>query len=411
MQLPSSFFCKNRDNLCKRLAQDSLALIPSGIEVLRFARMAHPFHVNPSFFYFCGICEPDLLLLLDPHAEHKKTILFIPQSSKKKEQWDGKIIDKKEAKAMSGVDEIEYLENFPAIFQAKQNWKTKLYVENNTLQEKGVLEGFFEVLKKIRRKNPALEIKKLDFEIAALRAKKQPLEIQAIEKAIAITHQALLKIWNKAPTAHNEKQLEAELTYQYQSLGAEHAFSPIIASGANAITLHYTKNSAPLEKKELLLTDTGASWQGYNADITRVIPVAKKFSEKQKKYYELVLQMQQAVVEVVKPKMTWWELYKKADKIQGSILKKAGIISKEKEHKLLTIHNIGHSLGVEVHDICNHSDTLEVGTVLTIEPGLYLPEEAIGIRIEDDFLITGQGIKNLSEKIPKTIKEVENIFL
>lgn len=409
---PPDFLLTNRKNLCKKLDQDSLILIPSGKEIFRFAGMTYPFSPNPSFFYFTGIAQAECLLLLIPYSPSgKHSILFIPQTTEKKAQWDGKNMSKEEAKKISGIDEIEYLESFSSMFQAQQNWKTKLYVENNSLRGKDSLRFFSDFIQQIQHKNPALEIKKLDPYIVKLRSKKQPLEIEAIQKAIDITYRSLLKVWSKTPDSLNEKELEAQLTYYYQILGANgHAFSPIIASGVNAIILHYLKNNAILQKENLLLIDTGACWQYYNADITRVIPLAKKFTEKQRKYYELVLEMQQKVIEILNPQITWWELYHHAEKIQGKILKKAGIIKDETEHKPFTIHRIGHSLGLEVHDICDQDTLLEIGTVLTIEPGLYLPEEGIGIRIEDNIFITEKGNKNLSAQIPKSIEDIENIF-
>ena len=221
---------------------------------------------------------------------------------------------------------------------------------------------------------------------------------------------ALEKIFQKIKDKkiNNEKQIAAELTYQYQLQSSEgHAFNPIVASGKNAITLHYEDNNQSLKSEDLLLIDTGAMWGMYNSDITRVIPISGKFTDKQKFYYELVLEMQLQIIDTLKIGMSWWELYQKADKIQAKILKKAKIIQNETEQKSYTVHRIGHPLGLDVHDIYNQDDKLEEGNLLTIEPGLYLPEENIGIRIEDDILLTKKGIKNLSSKIPKTVKEIE----
>ena len=412
LHFPAEFFCSNRNKLCSGLDKDSLILIPAAKNVFQSAGLPYHFTQNPSFFYFSGICEPDCLLLLIPYSPiGKKEIIFIPKPTKQKKMWFGETIDKETVSKISGIAEVEYLENFDAILQAQQNWKTKLYIENNNLQNKTALQFFSHTLQKIKQKNPALEIKKLDAKIATLRNKKHPLEIAAIQKAIDITHQTLLRVWQDTPDANNECQLAAKLTYHYQMLGAAgHAFLPIVAGGSNAITLHYQKNNTALNKKELLLIDTGANWQGYNADITRVIPLSKKFTDYQKQCYELVLQMQQMVVESITPQMTWWELYQKAGQIQGKILKKAKFIAKETEHKQLSIHRIGHSLGLEVHDLCDQDLPLTEGTVLTIEPGLYLPKQAIGIRIEDNFLVTKNKVKNLSQKIPKSIEEIENIF-
>ena len=317
------------------------------------------------------------------------------------------MLNKEKAQSVSGVENVMQLEDFWTVFQAQQNWKKTLYIENNIIH---TLPKFSQVVQKIQKQNPALEIKKLDFTIASLRAKKQSVEILQIQKAIDITQVALEKIFQKIKDKkiNNEKQIAAELTYQYQLQSSEgHAFNPIVASGKNAVILHYEDNNQSLKSEDLLLIDTGAMWGMYNSDITRVIPISGKFTDKQKFYYELVLEMQEQIINTLKIGMSWWELYQKADKIQAKILKKAKIIQNETEQKSYTVHRIGHPLGLDVHDIYNQDDKLEEGNLLTIEPGLYLPEENIGIRIEDDILLTKKGIKNLSSKIPKTVKEIE----
>ena len=317
------------------------------------------------------------------------------------------MLNKEKAQSVSGVENVMKLEDFWTVFQAQQNWKKTLYIENNIIH---TLPKFSQVVQKIQKQNPALKIKKLDFTIASLRAKKQSVEIVQIQKAIDITQVALEKIFQKIKDKkiNNEKQIAAELTYQYQLQSSEgHAFNPIVASGKNAVILHYEDNNQSLKSEDLLLIDTGAMWGMYNSDITRVIPISGKFTDKQKFYYELVLEMQLQIIDTLKIGMSWWELYQKADKIQAKILKKAKIIQNETEQKSYTVHRIGHPLGLDVHDIYNQDDKLEEGNLLTIEPGLYLPEENIGIRIEDDILLTKKGIKNLSSKIPKTVKEIE----
>ena len=413
--LPKStdFFTKNREKLAQFLEADSLAIISAASLVSKSSDLNYPFHQNTSFYYFTGILEPDCLLLLLPSSKinkfvtTKKNFLFIPPISPKKEQWSGEMLNKEKAQSVSGVENVMKLEDFWTVFQAQQNWKKTLYIENNIIH---TLPKFSQVVQKIQKQNPALEIKKLDFTIASLRAKKQSVEILQIQKAIDITQTALEKIFQKIKDKkiNNEKQIAAELTYQYQLQSSEgHAFNPIVASGKNAITLHYEDNNQSLKSEDLLLIDTGAMWGMYNSDITRVIPISGKFTDKQKFYYNLVLEMQEQIIKSIKIGMSWWELYQKADKIQAKILKKAKIIQNETEQKSYTVHRIGHPLGLDVHDIYNQDDKLEEGNLLTIEPGLYLPEENIGIRIEDDILLTKKGIKNLSSKIPKTVKEIE----
>ena len=287
------------------------------------------------------------------------------------------------------IENIEYLENFWSVFQSQQNWKKSLYIENNILSS---LPKFSEIIQKIKIQNPALTIKKLDHKIALIRVKKEAEEISQIQKAIDITQVGFAKVFQKIKEKkiNNEKYIAAELLYQY---------------------LHYEDNNQNLKSGELLLIDTGARWGMYNSDITRTIPINGKFTEKQKFYYSLVLEMQEQIIKAIRIEMSWWELYQKADKIQAKILKKAKIIQSESEFKQYTVHRIGHPLGLDVHDIYNQDDKLLDGTVVTIEPGLYLPEENIGIRIEDDILLTKKGVKNLSSKIPKTIVEIEQALV
>ena len=409
----AEFFVKNRKKIAQFLETDSLAIISAASLVNRSADLSYPFHQNTSFYYFTGILEPNCLLLLFPTlaknktATYKDSFLFIPPVSPKKEQWTGEMLNKEKAQSISGIENIEYLENFWSVFQSQQNWKKSLYIENNIISS---LPKFSEIIQKIKIQNPALAIKKLDHKIALIRGKKEAEEISQIQKAIDITQAGFAKIFQKIKEKkiNNEKHIAAELLHQYlQQSSAGHAFPPIVAGGKNATTVHYEDNNQNLKSGELLLIDTGARWGMYNSDITRTIPINGKFTEKQKFYYSLVLEMQEQIIKAIRIEMSWWELYQKADKIQAKILKKAKIIQSESEFKQYTVHRIGHPLGLDVHDIYNQDDKLLDGIVLTIEPGFYLPEENIGIRIEDDILLTKKGVKNLSSKIPKTIVEIE----
>ncbi len=418
----TDFFTKNRKKLARFLETDSLAIISAASLISKSSDLNYPFHQNPSFYYFTGILEPDCLLLLlpslmkDRFATYKDSFLFISPISPKKEQWSGEMLNKEKAQTLSGIENIEFLEDFEVIFQSQQNWKRCLYIENNCIHS---LPKFSQLIQKVKIQNPALEIKKLDYKIASIREKKEAIEITQIQKAIDITQIAFTKVLqklkktknikkNKAPFFNHEEQIAAELSYQYQLQGSiGHAFEPIVAGGKNATTLHYQENNCLLKSGELLLIDTGARWGMYNADITRTIPINAKFTDKQKFYYNLVLEMQSQIIKKIKIGMSWWQLYKKADDIQAKILKQAKIIKEEAEFKKYTLHRIGHPLGLDVHDIYNQDDKLEEGNVLTIEPGLYLPEEKIGIRVEDNLLLTKKGIQNLSSKIPKTVAEIE----
>ena len=346
----TEFFVKNRKKIVQFLETDSLVIISAASLISKSADLSYPFHQNTSFYYFTGILEPDCLLLLFPtltnkkNATYKDSFLFIPPISPKKEQWNGEMLNKEKAQSISGIENIEYLENFWSVFQSQQNWKKSLYIENNILSS---LPKFSEIIQKIKIQNPALTIKKLDHKIALIRVKKEAEEISQIQKAIDITQVGFAKVFQKIKEKkiNNEKYIAAELLYQYlQQSSAGHAFSPIVAGGKNATTVHYEDNNQNLKSGELLLIDTGARWGMYNSDITRTIPINGKFTEKQKFYYSLVLEMQEQIIKAIRIEMSWWELYQKADKIQAKILKKAKIIQSESEFKQYTVHRYRASI-------------------------------------------------------------------
>ena len=410
--LTTRFFSSNRQKLLSQLPDDCLVLLSAAQNVISSADLFYPFKQNPNFFYFSGILEADCLLLLIPNtSKNQEAILFIPKPSVKKKQWDGAMLDKEQAKKISGITEVEYLENFIATFTSQQNWRHNLYIESNALARENYLTKFNHLVHRIKKQMPGLCIKKIDSQLAKLRSKKTSEEIKLIKKAIDITYQTFIKVYPKIKYLKKEYQVAAELEYQYKMQGSQgESFASIVASGSNATILHYSYKQSTLKKGDLLLLDTGASYCLYNSDISRTIPINGKFTNKQKKYYNLVLQMQTEIIEELKLPISWFELYQKASKIQGKILKKTKLIKNSNDHKELTVHRIGHSLGLDVHDPVNYQEQIQPGTILTIEPGLYLPKENIGIRIEDDILITQDGYQNLSVAIPKTTDEIEKLL-
>jgi Xaa-Pro aminopeptidase len=233
--------------------------------------------------------------------------------------------------------------------------------------------------------------------IPKLRSVKSANEIKTIQKAIDITATGFKNAMAFVQDGVNEYKVQATLEYAYAMAGGRgSAFPPIVGGGINSTVLHYKDNNQDLVEGDLVCIDSGAFYRGYGADISRTIPVSGKFSKRQKEIYEIVLRAEEAAIKAVKPGITLAKL----DTIARAVIVKAG-------YGDYFIHGIGHHLGLETHDTCGPPLPLKKGAVITIEPGIYLPEEALGVRIEDDIVVTATGYKNLSKAIPKTVSEIE----
>lgn len=246
--------------------------------------------------------------------------------------------------------------------------------------------------------------------MARLRAVKKPIEIQQIKKSIEVINQALQKMALRLKPGITEYQVEAELIYHYLNANCRNSFEPIVATGKNATVLHYTENMATLHAEDLLLVDTGAEYNMYTGDITRVFPVSQGWSERQLKTYQAVLEVQELFLKDLKVGQSWNALWKKAEEIQEAVYTDHGFVQKKEDLQKIICHRIGHSLGLDTHDPCIASDPLQPGAVITVEPGLYLPNEGIGIRIEDNILLEENGYVNLSSQIPKQPVEIETLL-
>jgi len=241
-----------------------------------------------------------------------------------------------------------------------------------------------------------------------LRSVKSDWEIEQLQKAIAITGSGIKNIMKKAKVGMMEYELDAILKYEINRSGMKHiGFKSIIAAGKNAATLHYEKNNSKIGKDEMVLLDVGAACNGYSADISRTFPVTGKFTKRQKQVYSEVLSINKQIIEMVKPGVGFKELNKKTVELIQNSLMKLKLIKDKTEYRKYYMHSVGHHLGMDTHDLGARDSVLEAGNVITIEPGIYIPEESIGVRIEDDILVTSNGYQNLSENIPKEIKDLE----
>ena len=409
---PPSFYAKNRERLRKALPPGSMALLFNGRESTRNADQLHPFRPDSNFWYLTGIEEPSAKLLLLPwDADQAGEMLFLPSVDPKKEQWEGRMTTLDQGKTISGIEAVKELPGFESILYSWQRHRDMLYSEVNPVFPRQPLTSEHLYLAEIGKRLPGLQLKKIDPLMRKLRAKKQPPEIKRQREALGIMNRGLRRVMQGLSPDMMEYQVEAQLVHQYLDEGCDRlGFEVIVAGGENACILHYVENSSKLKSKDLVLIDTGAEYGMYSGDITRVFPVNGKFTPPQAKAYQCVLDVNEAMISEVKAGMSWKEISDLATKIQAKIYKKAGYITDEKKLMEVALHRIGHSLGLDVHDLQHPEEPLPVGAVITIEPGIYLKDQGIGIRIEDNVLLTKEGCEVLSQDLPKQILEIEEIM-
>ncbi|MEQ3511753.1 Xaa-Pro aminopeptidase [Pseudoalteromonas sp. BZB3] len=428
-------FVQRRSKLLAQLDNHSVAIIPAAVEITRSRDTEFPFRQDSDFFYLTGFKEPDAVLVLskDEQGEGKST-LFCRNKDKTAEIWHGRRVGYESAKSdylfdetypLSELDDelLQLVNGNRTLFYGQGTYSTfddKIWALLNTLRgapKKGYRAP--EIIKDTRPLIHEMRLFKSDAEIAVMR------------KAGQISAEGHVRAMQFAKPDATEYQLEAELHHHYAMNGARYpAYGTIVGSGNNANILHYTENSDTLKAGDLVLIDSGCELEGYAADITRTFPVSGKFSEPQKTIYELVLKAQAAAFEHVKPGGTLVAANKAVmtEMTQGLI--ELGILSGELDTlvekqacKAFYMHGLGHWLGLDVHDVGEYKldeadRPFAPGMVLTIEPGLYFDEDAqvpeqykgIGIRIEDDLLVTENGHENLTQDVPKTVAEIEALM-
>ena len=407
---------KRRDKLLKKISSNSLGIIFANEFKVRSNDTNYPFRQNSDFYYLSGFKEDKSALIFLKNKKETKTILFVAKKDKKLELWNGKRLGVDGAKDRFLVDEVFCIDELQAKLKSYLESVDKLYFDFMLDYSKvKLLKRYAKSL--YTHKNIAPLIHKM-------RLIKSSAEIELIKKAIAITKDAHTSLIKMDKVGKNEYELLAELEYIFKKNGAySDAYTSIVACGNSANTLHYIDNDKPLIDGELILIDAGCEYEYYASDITRTIPVNNTFTKPQKELYELVLNTQLKVIGMIKPHIKRSDLQKMAVKLLTKGLVKFGILKgdvkkliKKEKYKKYYPHGIGHWMGLDVHDMCPYKDKkgkeirLKEGMVLTIEPGIYIDKDdkkapkryrGIGIRIEDNILITKDGHENLSKDILK----------
>ena len=405
------FFERNRQKLKAHIDSQSLAILFSSHKMPRNGDQYFPFRQNSDIFYLCGIEQENTILVIEKEQE----FLFVEQPDSGHALWEGDRLSPERAKELSGIETIKWSHEFEKTVEKLLKSKSKIYFNFQGKMNPHSVRSLDEIyLEKFRNQYPLHSFFSLRPIMTELRLRKEPEEIEAIKKAIEITGSALKNIYTIIKPDISEKSIEAELTREFLRNNARgFAFDPIVASGKNATILHYTANSDVCVEGELVLIDFGAEYRNYAADVTRTLPVNGRFTSRQKDCYQAVLEAMKNVESAIKPGVTIKELNHKMVEeltekhIQLGLYKREDLeLSEEPLWKKYFPHGVSHFIGLDVHDYGDKDVILDKGMVISWEPGIYIPEENLGIRIEDDILVDTPAV-NLSSGIPKEIEELE----
>lgn len=413
-ELPKDFYKNNRIQLLKKVNKNSIVLVFSGNAPHRSNDTYYPFEVNRNFYYLTGIERENLVYMAVRFQDQVEEFLFVEKGDPVLEKWVGKKITPQKATEISGVKSVFYYDYLStkvnSLFMNARINIEHIYVDFDRYSWDDPLTLGGEFYLDVHKKYPYLQCHDLSKLLIPLRYIKNSHEVSMIKKAIDITNEGIKSLMSNAEENIYEYQLEAFFDFTIKSKGAKLAFDTISASGKNATILHYVQNNQIIQNNSLILFDLGARVNNYCADISRTFPVNGKFSDRQREIYSIVLNCMKEVIKMMQPGKSMIDINKFAKDFLAKSCKNIGLIDNLEEITKYYYHSIGHSLGLNTHDVGDRDIVLQPGMVYTCEPGLYIEEEGIGIRIEDDILITENGNINLSEHIIKEIDDIENFM-
>lgn len=406
-------YSKRRQTVFDRMADNSIAVLYSGIEHHVSADEYDLFtaHANRNFFYLTGLRRDKMALVLDKAAAEPKTTLFIEEADPAMERWYGRKVTVDEAKELSGIDNVRFIDELDGaldMIMTREDVYTA-YFDTYRHQKEDLPDYNVVKANEFKAAYPGVSIRNLFPFVAEQRMQKDEDEIALTKEAIKLTDTALKNVLANLKPGMFEYEAQADFEYSIRRNGAEWtAFPTIAGSGMNGTMLHYDTNQDMMEDGSLLLMDLGARVRGYNSDITRTYPVNGKYTERQRQVYDIVLEANRTVLKEAKPGMTTVDLNNICKKVLAAGCIRLGLIEKEEEISRYYMHGVSHHLGIDVHDVTVDSNKkLRPGAIISDEPGLYIDEWEIGIRIEDDLLITEDGAVCLSEEIMRDADEIE----
>ncbi|MDB6072987.1 MAG: peptidase [Verrucomicrobiaceae bacterium] len=418
--IDSHLFAANRERLRMLLPPHSIAVMNANDVPPTNADGSLPLVPNSDLFYLSGIEQEESILVIAPDAfdEKLREVLFVRQPNEHLKIWEGYKLSKDDATKLSGIKTVKWLSDFDTVFRGIVFDAEQVFLNSNEHKraDSQVETRDSRFLRHIRGHYPLHTYRRLAPLLHRLRLVKSKAEIDLLQKAVDITKDGFERVLKFVKPGVNEVEVEAEFIHEFTRQRASFAYNPIVASGENACVLHYNQNDQPCKKGDLLLLDVGARYANYNADLTRTIPVSGKFSRRQKDVYNAVLRVMRASIAgaTVGKLMRDWlresQMMMNEELLSLGLLKKSDIKKQTEEtpaSRKYFMHGLGHPLGLDVHDVGLMSTPFAEGWVLTVEPGIYIPEEKIGIRLENDILVTADGPVDLMSEIPVEAGEIE----
>ena len=424
LPLDSTIFIDNRKRFVAGMEKHSIAIFNSNDELPTNGDALHKFKQNADLYWLTGIEQEDTMLILSPNHPDKRMreVLVLVRPNELKEKWDGKRLRKHEATAISGIESIIWLDSLDGILQPMIHLVENIYLNTNENDRKANLVPVrdYRFAQEMRERYPLHQYKRSARILKDVRAIKSAKEVEVMKIAMDITNKTFRRLLKFIKPGVWEHEIEAEIYHEFlRNRATGPAYGSIIASGDRARTLHYVSNNEKCLDGELILMDFGAEYGGYCADLTRTVPVNGKFSKRQKQVYNACLAMHQYASSILKPGISIVDYTEKVGDEATKQFLKIGLISKSdvknedpenRAYRKYLYHGISHHLGVDVHDLGTKTEPIKAGMVFTIEPGIYIEEEQMGVRIENNFWITRNGNIDLMKNIPITVEEIETLM-
>jgi Xaa-Pro aminopeptidase len=424
LPIDKSLFVENRKRYTAQLQKDSVAIFNSNDEMPRNGDSSFPFRQNSDLFWLSGIDQEQTVLIIAPDhplPEYREA-LFLRKTNEHIAIWEGHKYTKDEARAASGIQQVYWMEDMKAMLPVIIHHSKNIYInlnENDRLSTE-VTYRDERFAQELRIKYPGHHYERSGPLMAKVRAIKSNQEVMLLRTACDITEQAFRRVLTYVKPGVMEYEIEAEIIHEFiRNRATGHGYSPIIASGPNACVLHYIQNNNECKSGEVILLDFAAEYANYSADMTRSIPVNGKFTNRQKDVYNAVLRVMRAATKMLVVGNTIPKYHEEVGKVMEQELCSLGLLKtedvkkqdpKQPLYKKYFMHGTSHFLGLDVHDIGNRYEPMMAGMVLTCEPGIYIPEEGLGIRIENDILITEKGPVDLMANIPVEAEEIEEMM-
>jgi Xaa-Pro aminopeptidase len=423
-RINSDLFKLNRSLFTAKLKKNSVAIFLSNDEHQWNGDATHNFKQNSDLFWLSGVDQEDCILVLSPDCPviEMREALFIKRTDDMMVIWNGHKLTQQQAKEVSGVQHVYWMEDYEAKIHSVVNYAENIYLNLNENDRASIKTPYKDLrfAREMKDKYPLHEFERAAPILQRLRSIKSPIELDLMNVSISISEKMFARLLKFVKPGVKEYEVEAEIIHEYLKNRANgHSFHPIVASGKNACILHYVDNNGTCNDGELLLVDSGVDYANYASDMTRVIPVNGKFTARQKQVYNAVLSVMNGAKSLLKPGVLLMEYHKQVGELMEKELVDLGLISLNDiknqnpawpAYKKYFMHGTSHFLGIDVHDVGMRYEPMQAGMTFSCEPGIYIQEEGIGIRLENEVLITADGCKDLMAHIPVEADHIESLM-